>query len=592
MRILIIGSGGREHALAWKLKQSPLVSHIFVAPGNGGTESLAVNIPVADNDIPGLVALARKEAVDLVVPGPELPLTLGITDAMNKAGIACFGPTAACARLEGSKAFAKSIMLATGVPTANSGVFSRREEALAFARKLGLPVVIKADGLAAGKGVVIARSDAETQAALEDMLERDRFGTAGHTVVVEQYLQGEEVSLMCFCDGEAALPLPSAQDHKAVFDGDAGPNTGGMGAYSPAPLLPAADLEKMTDLTIRPVLAEMVRRGSPYRGILYAGLLFTPNGPYVLEYNVRFGDPECQPLLMRLENDIADLMLACCQSRLNGQRLRIREGAALCVVLTAAGYPGDYPKGMTVTGIEKATSLGDVQVFQAGTKLLNKVPVAAGGRILCVAAQKDDLASACRHAYLALEQIRMDHSHFRYDIGKKGLAKQKDTLPKVAVFMGSKSDEAVVAPCVDLLKKWKIPCRVTVASAHRTPERVENLIKELDHCLVFICAAGMAAHLAGAVAARTLKPVIGIPMSGAALGGLDALLSTVQMPPGFPVATVALDTAGARNAAWLAAQILALNDPKLAALLRDERNRFQTDVETAGRELESRHNCT
>jgi phosphoribosylamine--glycine ligase len=396
MRVLIIGSGGREHALAWKLKQSPLVSEILAAPGNGGTASPAVNIPLEAGNVAGLTAFALSRKIDLVVPGPELPLTLGIADAMSEAGIACFGPGAACARLEGSKSFAKSVMLAAGVPTAKAGVFSREEEALAFARGLGPPVVIKADGLAAGKGVIIAGNDEELREALADMLRRGRFGEAGRSVVVEECLRGEEVSLLCFCDGEKALPLPSAQDHKRVFDGDRGPNTGGMGAYSPAPALPDGELEAMADLTVRPVLAEMARRGTPYRGILYAGLMLTRNGPYVLEYNVRFGDPECQPLLMRLESDLAELMTACIAGRLDGQTLRIRREAALGVVLAAAGYPGDYPTGMPIEGIAAAECLGEIQVFQAGTRLDGGIPVASGGRVLCVTARRPDLDSARR----------------------------------------------------------------------------------------------------------------------------------------------------------------------------------------------------
>ena len=292
MRILIIGSGGREHALAWKLKQSPEADEIFVAPGNGGTASLARNLPISEGDVPALVAFAREHHVDFVVPGPELPLTLGVVDAMTEAGIPCFGPVAACARLEGSKAFAKEIMQAAGVPTAACGVFSDRKSAGAFAAKHGAPLVIKADGLAAGKGVVIAMTEHDIDAALDDMFS-GRFGAAGQTVVMEEFLRGEEVSLLCFCDGERALPLPSAQDHKAAYDGDRGPNTGGMGAYSPAPVLPDDELERMADLTVRPVLREMARRGTPFRGILYAGLMMTDDGPRVLEYNVRFGDPEC-----------------------------------------------------------------------------------------------------------------------------------------------------------------------------------------------------------------------------------------------------------------------------------------------------------
>ncbi len=423
MRVLIVGSGGREHALAWKLKQSPLVREIFVAPGNGGTAGVAVNVPLKDSDVPGLVAFAREKGVDLVIPGPELPLTLGIVDAMTAAGIPCFGPDAACARLEGSKAFAKAVMRDAGVPTAAAGVFADKAEAAAFVRQQGAPLVIKADGLAAGKGVIIAQTEAEALAALDEMFTARRFGGAGDTVVIEEFLRGEEVSLLCFCDGLTALPLPSAQDHKAVFDNDEGPNTGGMGAYSPAPILPDARLEAMTDLAVRPVLREMARRGTPYRGILYAGLMITADGPKVLEYNVRFGDPECQPLLMRLESDLAAIILACLRGELASQRLALRPEAALGVVLAARGYPGDYAKGMEIAGLAEAEAGGAV-VFQAGTALEGGRVVSSGGRILCVTALGAGLAEAKARAYQALSRIRMENGQYRNDIGDKGLRRE------------------------------------------------------------------------------------------------------------------------------------------------------------------------
>ena len=421
MRILIIGSGGREHALTWKLSQRPDVDEIFVAPGNGGTAGIAVNVPIKDNDIPALVAFAKEKAVDLVVPGPELPLTLGVVDAMKEAGIPCFGPVAACARLEGSKSFAKEVMQAAGVPTAAAGVFTNRADADAFAASHGAPLVIKADGLAAGKGVIVAMTDEEVKAALDLMFENSAFGDAGSTVLIEEFLRGEEVSLLCFCDGKTALPRPSAQDHKAVFDGDKGPNTGGMGAYSPAPVLPDEKLDAMADIVARPILAEMTRRGTPFTGILYAGLMMTADGPKVLEYNVRFGDPECQPLLMRLKNDLADVMTACIEGRLDSIKLEIEDRSALGVVLTSAGYPGSYPKGMPISGIEEAENMDDVQVFQAGTRKEGDRILANGGRVLCVTALGKDLKDAQKRAYEGLDHLTMEHSQFRNDIGLKGL---------------------------------------------------------------------------------------------------------------------------------------------------------------------------
>ncbi len=420
MRVLIIGSGGREHALSWKIRQGGKAERLYCAPGNGGTAAEGENVSLKDDDIDGLVAFAREHAIDLVIPGPELPLTLGVTDAMKQAGIHCFGPDRWCARLEGSKSFAKSIMERAGVPTAACGIFDNIEEARAFLREKGAPIVIKADGLAAGKGVVVARSEAEAEEALDQIM-GGAFGKAGHRVVIEEFLEGEEVSLLAFCSGETALPLPSAQDHKAVFDGDTGPNTGGMGAYSPAPILPDTELERMADIAIRPILRELAAQGHPFTGILYAGLMMTPKGPKVLEYNVRFGDPECQPLLMRLENDLIDIMNVCIDGRLGEVKLSIRPESALGVVVAAAGYPGSYPKGMLIEGLEKADALPDTKVFQAGTRREAGKTFSSGGRVLCVTALGPSLAEAQKHAYEAVALVRMDKSQHRTDIGAKGL---------------------------------------------------------------------------------------------------------------------------------------------------------------------------
>ncbi|EGY25743.1 phosphoribosylamine--glycine ligase [Desulfovibrio sp. A2] len=421
MRILIVGSGGREHALAWKLRQSPLVKDIFIAPGNGGTALEGTNVPISDGDLPALVRFALDEKIDLVVPGPELPLVLGIKDAMVAAGVSCFGPDAYGAQLEGSKAFAKEVMRAAGVPTAAFGVFDDAEAARAYIRQNGAPVVVKADGLAAGKGVVVARSVDEALEAVDDMMVKRAFGDAGARVVVESALAGEEASFLCLCDGETVIPLPSAQDHKAVFDNDEGPNTGGMGAYSPAPVLPESRYEEMIDLVIRPVLRELIKRGHPFTGVLYAGLMMTADGPMVLEFNTRFGDPECQPLLMRLDGDLAAIMVAGSQGRLHETALPLKRETALGVVLAAKGYPGAYAKGMTISGIEDAEALGQVKVFQAGTELRDGVAVSRSGRVLCVTALGGTLADAQALAYKAVSKVRMDNAHYRSDIGAKGL---------------------------------------------------------------------------------------------------------------------------------------------------------------------------
>lgn len=420
MRVLVIGSGGREHALVWKLSQSPLVDRIFVAPGNGGTASIAQNVEIDAKEIDKLVKFARDNNIGLVVPGPELPLTLGITDAMREAGIPCFGPDKFCAQLEGSKSFAKNVMLKANVPTAKYGVFTSVEDARKFVRESGSPLVVKADGLAAGKGVVVTSTEEEALKAVEDMLENGMFGGAGTKIIIEEKLEGEEVSLLCLCDGKKAMPLPSAQDHKAAFDHDAGPNTGGMGAYSPAPILPDAELEKMADLTVRPILEEMAKRGHPYKGILYAGLMITARGPKVLEYNARFGDPECQPLLLRLQSDLAELMLACVDGNLEKGKPLFSSKPALGVVLAAEGYPGKYPRDLPISGIDKAGKNGAL-VFHSGTRLSGTEIKSTGGRVLCVTAAGNTLSEARDNAYAALAQINMPHGFYRHDIGDKGL---------------------------------------------------------------------------------------------------------------------------------------------------------------------------
>ena len=423
MRILIIGSGGREHALAWKLKQSPENPEIFIAPGNGGTALLGENIPVSDGDIPGLMRLIAEKKIDFVIPGPELPLVNGIVDACDTAGVLCFGPRAYAAQLEGSKSFTKAVLQESGVPTADFKFFTNYEDAERYVRERGCPLVIKADGLAAGKGVVVAKDTAEAIKALRGMMVDKIFGAAGESVLVEETLIGEEASFLAFCQGDTVLPLPSAQDHKAVFDGDAGPNTGGMGAYSPAPVLPEERYNEIVDLVFRPVLKTMEKRGCPFTGILYAGLMMTAEGPMVIEFNVRLGDPECQPLLMRLESDLLAVMLACAEGRLHEVSMRYSRESALCVVMAAKGYPGAYAKGMEISGLAEAeaVSIGNVKVFQAGTKSDQGKTVSIGGRVLGVTALGENLAEAQKTAYEAVAKVRMADSHFRRDIGSKGL---------------------------------------------------------------------------------------------------------------------------------------------------------------------------
>jgi phosphoribosylamine--glycine ligase len=425
MKILVVGSGGREHALCWKLSQNPKVETILCAPGNGGTAAIGQNVPVKDDDIPGLVALARDQEVDLVVVGPELPLVLGLENALTSEGIPCFGPNAYAANLEGSKAFSKNVMHDAGVPTAPFRVFDEYDEAVAFVRKKGAPIVVKADGLAAGKGVVVATTVDEAIEALTEMMVKHTFGAAGERVVVEEALKGEEASFLAFCDGVNYALLPSSQDHKAVGEGDTGPNTGGMGAYSPAPILPEEKYAETAELCIKPILRHLAAKGEPFRGVLYAGLMYTEDGPSVLEYNVRFGDPECQPLLMRLETDLLTIMFACIDGKLGQLDVRSTPKTACGVVLAAEGYPGSYPKGMDISGLDEADAMDGVKVFQAGTALENGRVVTSGGRVLCVTALGDDLAAAKKRAYEAVDKVKFDHCYYRRDIADKGLKRLK-----------------------------------------------------------------------------------------------------------------------------------------------------------------------
>ncbi len=421
MNILIVGAGGREHALAWKISQSPRLDKLFIAPGNGGTALIGTNVPLKDNDIEGIVAFARDNGIDLVVAGPELPLVLGLKEALDTVRIPCFGPCVFDAQLEGSKAFAKNMMRDTGVPTADFRVFDTHEAALAYVRAHDLPMVIKADGLAAGKGVVIAQSMNEAEEALHDMMVKQVFGEAGMTVVVEEALVGEEASFMAFCDGKTIVPMPSLQDHKRIGDNDTGLNTGGMGAYSPAPILPEDSYTAMADLAIRPIVEHLAGIGQPFKGVLYAGLMMTAKGPMVLEYNVRFGDPECQPLMARLKSDLVEIMLACVEGTLSPAQVVFHQETSCCVVMAAQGYPQDYPKGMVISGLDAAEEIESVKVFQAGTQLRNGVPVSSGGRVLGVTALGCDLRQARERAYRAVEKIRFENSYYRKDIANKGL---------------------------------------------------------------------------------------------------------------------------------------------------------------------------
>lgn len=421
MKVLVIGGGGREHALVWKIAQSPLVTQIYCAPGNPGTAQLAVNVPIKVEEIDKLLGFAKAEGIDLAVVGPELPLSLGIVDLFREYGVTIFGPSRAAARIEASKAFSKDLMKKYNIPTAAYGVFTDVPSAEAFIRQTGAPIVVKADGLAAGKGVIIAQTEAEAVAAVQEMLSGNAFGEAGSRVVIEEFLTGEEASFLAITDGKNVIPLASAQDHKAIFDGDKGPNTGGMGAYSPAPVVTLEVHHKAMEQVVQRAVDGMAAEGCPYQGILYAGLMVKDGEVKTLEFNARFGDPECQPLLMRMKSDLVPLLLAVAEGDLSGRQIEWHDQAAICVVLAAEGYPGDYPKGDSITGIEAAETLEQVKVFHAGTDEKDGAVVTAGGRVLGVTALGEEVAAAIAQAYRAVDRISWRGMQYRSDIGRKAL---------------------------------------------------------------------------------------------------------------------------------------------------------------------------
>ena len=436
MKILVVGSGGREHALAWRLAQDPEKHALFCAPGNAGTAAVATNVPLKADDLAGLVAWAKAERPDLVVVGPEAPLVLGLVDALEKEGVVCFGPVAAGARMEGSKRFAKEVMDAAGVPTGKAETFTDAAAAKAALPGYGLPVVIKADGLAAGKGVIVAETTEQAEAAIDDMLVANKFGAAGAEVLLEEFLHGEECSILAMVDGENAVLLPSSQDHKRIFDGDKGPNTGGMGAYSPAPVVTSDKLPMIKEKIIMPVVRELKKRGITYRGILYAGLMVNdenanPHGPIaksgstvnVVEFNARFGDPETEAVLPRLGGSFATALLHAATGCLKDEDIVVKPEAAATVIISSAGYPGSYEKGKEMSGFEAAAAAGAL-VFHCGSKAVDGKIVTAGGRVLSVTGMGATLREAVDTAYAGVKEISFDGMFYRKDIAHRAFERQ------------------------------------------------------------------------------------------------------------------------------------------------------------------------
>ncbi len=589
MKILVVGGGGREHALVWKIAQSPKVKKIFCAPGNAGIAKQATCLPIDAEDIDGLLNFAIKKKVDLVVVGPELSLTAGIVDKFESNGLRIFGPGGKAARIEGSKGFARDLMKKYGIPGADYKIFKDPKKAVSYIKKKKTPLVIKADGLAAGKGVILCETEKVAVNAIHQIMVEKAFGKAGDRVLIEEMLTGEEASFLVFTDGKTVLPLPTSQDHKAIYDGDKGPNTGGMGAYSPAPVIDDSLHQKIMDEIMAPTVKAMAAEGTPYKGVLYAGLMIKNGQAKVLEFNARFGDPETQPLLMRMKTDLVDVMGATIDGRLSDLKLAWDKRASVCVVMAAKGYPGPYQKGKAIKGIVAASRMKDVVVFHAGTAVKNKKLVTSGGRVLGVTTLGNTIEAAIDRAYTAVSKISWTGAYSRKDIGQKALVRAART-PLVGIVMGSDSDWKIMEGAADALKQLQIPFEMTIASAHRSPERAAAYTKSARErgLRVIIAGAGGAAHLAGSIAACTTLPVIGVPIDSSPLKGLDALLATVQMPSGIPVATMAIGSAGAKNAGIMAAQILGAHDQTIAKRLKEYKKGLAEKVAEKAARLEIR----
>jgi len=424
MKVLVVGGGGREHALVWKASKSPLVSKIFVAPGNGGTGELAENVSIAADDVEALLEFALSTKIDLTIVGPEAPLVKGVVDRFRANNLRVFGPTAKASMLEGSKAFAKAAMKRYKIPTAEYEEFQDPNKAGEYIRQKGAPIVVKADGLAAGKGVVVAQTVAEALAAVDSMMLSRQFGAAGSKIVVEEFLEGEEASFIALCDGKSVLPLASSQDHKAAFDGDKGPNTGGMGAYSPAPILDEKLSEEVVRTIVEPMMKGLAADGASFSGVMYAGLMIKDGKPKVLEFNCRFGDPECQPILMRMKSDLIPIIEACIDGKLADFEIDWDPRTAVCVVLASGGYPGEYEKGLEISAMPGPDQYRDSYVFHAGTAKTNSGLLTNGGRVMGVSALGEDIETARNEAYRLIAKINWRDMRFRRDIGQKAIGRK------------------------------------------------------------------------------------------------------------------------------------------------------------------------
>ncbi len=582
MKILLLGGGGREHTLAWALHRSPHVSSIYCAPGNAGIGEIATLYDIDPTQGEEVLSLAKEIDPDLVVIGPEGPLVSGVSDLLRKEGYPVFGPGQAGARMEGSKAFSKTFMARHGIPTAPFDICTTMKEALEALEKRTPPYVVKADGLAAGKGAFLLDSLEEAKKTCEYLLVLQGLGEAGKTLVIEDFMPGWEVSILALTDGKTVHLLPPSQDHKRACDGDKGPNTGGMGAYTPVPQLSKGMLESIEKKVILPTVEGLQKEGIPFCGVLYAGIMISRNVPYVLEFNVRFGDPEAQVVIPSLDVDWGHVLYACATGTLQEISWPAKSDAVAGVVLAAGGYPGTYEKGKIISGLEEAESCESVLVFHAGTTLDNEGHVVTDGGRVCTASGKGEtLAEAIHRAYAGVKMIDFDKKQYRKDIGHRALKHR----PQVGIVLGSASDLARAEETLNIFQEFQIPYEITVASAHRTPEDVARYAQGAENrgIQVLIAFAGLSAALPGVLAAHTLLPVLGVPVNAGTLGGLDALLAVSQMPPGVPVGSLGID--GGRNAALLACRILARNNEELRELLIGWNQGAAEKVQTSRKKL-------
>ncbi len=558
MKVLVVGSGGREHAIAWKIKQSG--AEVFVAPGNGGTSRMAKNVEIQPEEIEKLADFAKREGIDLTVAGPELPISLGIYDEFTRRGLKILAPSLSASRLEASKIFAKKFMKKYGIPTAPFETFDDFESAKRYVQEIDeFPVVIKADGLAAGKGVVIAKDKESAIQTLKSFMVDGKFGEASRRIVIENFLEGQEFSIFVLTDGQNYVFVGGACDYKKLLDGDRGPNTGGMGSVAPIPFLDEEKFRKVEEDIVKPTLEGIRSEGFEYRGFLYFGLIWTANGPMVLEYNVRLGDPETQAILPIFEGDFLDLVVKAADGDLRGVEVPEPRKKAVTVIAASLGYPVIYKTGQEITGISDESL-----IFHAGTKFENGRFYTNGGRVLGVTGVGDTFEEAMKKAYDEIEKIYFDGLYYRRDIGEKWTR-------KILVIAGSESDREFVNYGLEILDRLGIPYEFRIISAHRNLPELMDFIKNIKGFEVIIAVAGLAAHLPGVIAGMTGLPVIGVPRDTGPLNGQDALYSMVQMPRGVPVATMAIGKHGMINAVLYALRILATRYPWAEEALRNWR---------------------